>query len=947
MTMNKFRLLYPALASVGLLACLLGSCQKEAEAFETPRQSAENKLTNDEEIPWIAGEAYIKLTQEGLRSIDTLGTSLRSSSLRSFSSGLKLEPIFDISGEYAPAMIREGLHRWYRVTFDKSAKVQEVIDDLDALDAVEFVHGGLEIERQEVSYTPLRSGRRNFPPDYNEGYPQFTTPDPLLRKQWHYQISGTRVYRYEPGSDIGLFGAWPVTTGTPNVIVAIIDSGIDTSHPDLQGSMWTSSEGHHGWNFYNDTSNIDAGFHGTHVGGTVGARSNNGKGIAGVAGGDGSDNSGVRLMSCQIFGPDDRNGNAKVANTGQIAKSFTYAANNGAVIANCSWGYPYIKSEHGNAARYKELYANATKVLSEAINYFVKYAGNDASGKQKPGSPMSGGIVLFASGNDSTRDVEISPAADPAVISVGAIGPEYNVTSYTNIGTWVDILAPGGDITFDDVSRGVLSTVPIRFKDIFLNGEPASKFIYPNQDFEERDYYAYANGTSMATPHVSGIAALMVSHFGKNPGFTNTKLQERLMGAIKARNLYQDNPDLALRGKIGVGYIDASLALREPETQAPEAAQGLNAKEVNYYDATIAWNISADSDAPNDLGSAFAYDIYLSTEEIKTPTGEPTAVGYSHNASVGSELTHRFEELESNTKYYVALVARDRSANKSAAVYTSFTTLENNVPKITNKPEEKVVILETTPYYTYSFKVEDADKHTWTYKVGDLPRGVSLIREGDYLKLTVQVNDNLGTYAIDVLLTDEIQGKNTEKLEYQIVPHQAPSLNKPLHDLYLALGDKPMRIALADLYQVAVGKKLSLLASSSNEAVATATVEGAELIISPVAKGVASIKLVASDESKKSQSSLLVHVTEQSLSPVYAHYPSPAHSYLKILMRQSVPSIEVIVSSMRGQVLIENTLEVSADRREATLSVDRLAPGVYNLIIKSGGTTSKRTFIKN
>lgn len=85
-----------------------------------------------------------------------------------------------------------------------------------------------------------------------------------------------------------------------------MDSGIDVEHPDLKEAMWSDGNGNHGYNFFAESNTLNAGYHGTHVAGTVGARSNNGIGVSGVAGGDGSKDSGVRLMSCQIFGPNKK-----------------------------------------------------------------------------------------------------------------------------------------------------------------------------------------------------------------------------------------------------------------------------------------------------------------------------------------------------------------------------------------------------------------------------------------------------------------------------------------------------------------------------------------------------------------------------------------------------------------------------------------------------------------
>lgn len=944
--MNKFNLLYKAaLVLLFVSGFALGGCHEEAFTNDHAHRVTPDATDGaKQEIPWVPGEAYVKLVEGGSDSASSLSSTLHSSVPLTRSGNLKMEPVFDISGEYAPAMRREGLDRWYKITFDKGIDVQSVIDALKTDESVEIVHGGLQVVQNKLNYTayhePVSATRSGDFPDVNNGYSAFNNADPLLRKQWHYSNEGMRE-GFVQGADINLFEAWEKTTGDSRVVVAIIDSGIDTTHPDLQGSMWKDKDGHYGKNFLDNNYTIDPGFHGTHVGGTVGARSNNGIGVAGVAGGDGNTNTGVRLMSCQIFGPDRPDGTSQAATTDQIAQSFIWAAQNGALIANCSWGFPWNPQKHFNSEDYKNEFAQASTLIQAGIDFFIKYAGNDSNGNPKSESLMSGGVVFFATGNDFARDVEIAPASNPLVIAVGSFTPDFTLARYSNTGTWVDVLAPGG-VVDEHIEKGILSTVPTAFGNIKIGDVMGNKYLYPGQT-----QYAFANGTSMATPHVTGIAALMVSHFGKQGGgFTNKELRKRLLGAIKAQSLEKASKDVALKGKMGVGFIDAGYALSEPEKTAPKKVEEIKVLEANYYDAKISWTVTADEDAVTQ--TAFAYDIYLNDSETAELSNR-TDVVYSHEKKTGESLEYQFKELESDKTYYVSVVARDRSGNRAAAASVRLKTKLNHAPQIMNPFTEKLFILDTRPFYKYSFKVQDQDPdQTWTHEVSNLPKGVTLLRNGENLDLAILVDGQVGTYSFDITLTDNLRGKRVEKVEYEIVKHYAPRLIAEIGDVSFFEDDRPMRIELKDLFEVTPGLgQPKFEVKSNNKEVAEANIDNREVVVTPRKRGTATITIIVDDGQKKSHTTFQVRVTDKSASDVHALYPVPAHSYLKILMRSDVEKVDVTVTSVRGEVLISSTLEVKQKQREATLDIDRLAPGVYNLIVKSERTTSKRTFIKN
>lgn len=369
-----------------------------------------------------------------------------------------MKPVFCIGGPFEKRQREFGLHQWYYLRFEDNVPDFAFTKSTSLPPCIEYWEIPAEKRLESVSFN-----------------------DPFLHEQWHFPENGSVRMAWD-GFD----------AGSEEVIVAVIDGGIDMEHPDLKDAVIPGGEngskcfvdGHEGYV-------IEAHGHGTHVAGIVGAVNNNGEGVCGVAGGsDGK--GGVRLMSCQIFYPTD---SADVY--GGFPEAMQWAAEHGAVIANNSWSYNFATESEAMAG-------GITESDRKAIDYFIKYAGCDNEGEQLPDSPMKGGLVVFAAGNDGWRYGW--PAAYEPVLAVAAVDQNNRRPAYTNYGDWVDICAPGGNM--DEGERyGILSTY---------------------YSVEGGHGYAYSDGTSMACPNVSGVAALIVSNYG-GEGFTADSLRHLLI----------------------------------------------------------------------------------------------------------------------------------------------------------------------------------------------------------------------------------------------------------------------------------------------------------------------------------------------------------------------------------------------------------------------------------
>lgn len=495
--------------------------------------------------------------------------------------------------------------------------------------------------------------------------------DPLLNDQWHYNndghIAGTKV-----GADANVFKAWETgVTGSKDVVVAIIDGGFQVDHPDLKDNVWINTaelngkpgvdddgDGYvddiYGYNFVINSSDINAHSHGTHVAGTVGATNNNGIGVCGVAGGsDGK--GGVKMMVCQVF--DSRASSSAVADFGA---AIVYAADRGASIAQCSWGASVADDED--------------KSVTEAVDYFTKNGGGDK---------MNGGLCIFAAGNNG-EEGNYYPGCLDKVVAVGSMAPDGSVAYYSNRGKWVDVTAPGG-LEDNGQQYGVLSTLP-------------------------NSTYGYNEGTSMACPHVSGIAALILSKYG-NKQFSNETLRTLLTTSVN--DLYTQNPEY--KGLMGSGYIDAYKALQGKEGSVPEAVADFTVT-ASHDNALIEWVIPETEEKSIDHHVIYySTEAFSATDDLNKLNSATVDTKFKYS---GDKMSYEVEGLKASTKYYFAIVAYNRWG-KASAVSPIKEATTNAGPKVQVDQKNLSMTVDATKASTAeaSFNVKNAGEGVLKYQL--------------------------------------------------------------------------------------------------------------------------------------------------------------------------------------------------------------------------------------
>ncbi len=517
---------------------------------------------------------------------------------------VSFERLFPSCGRFEKRTADEGMDRWFIVKYDETLPVSGVAQMLSGCDGVEVVEYSIPTVAASYSVASMpdaadeaaavtgsgdaaagpavksSGSARNLPFPFNESLRS-------QRMQWHYNNPGN-VYANSTvvGADANVYAAWQLCTGNPDVIVAVIDQGVKYDHEDLADNMWVNTKeipgngidddgnGYvddiYGFNFTDNKGELTFSadnMHGTHVAGTIAAVNNNGIGVNGIAGGSGRGD-GVRIMSCETLGASE-SGNSG-GGLGAQVRAIKYAADNGAVICQNSWGYA------SGALSRTDWTKGGYSALAEAIRYFVKYAGMDENGEQE--GPMAGGIVIFAAGNDASGEL-CYPASDKNVVSVAATSWLGTPSYYTNYGKWVSISAPGGDLTLNSTYGGVYST------SIAEDGSSS---------------YAGINGTSMACPHVSGACALAVSlYYGaeKKKGLTCGMLKEALLSSVTPVDPFCGEPYF---GNMGVGSLDTWQLLLAVQKVAPIPDITLGAgeeKSVNladyfYRTDVLVWSVT-------------------------------------------------------------------------------------------------------------------------------------------------------------------------------------------------------------------------------------------------------------------------------------------------------------------------------------------------------------------
>ena len=550
----KQRLLYFIFVLLSL--CTLLSCADDNLMFE-PSQP--------DEQPYAQNELLVKFTPQVADLLSQVSATRSGAVTRSGVENLdrvmeligtyQIERVFPVDEANEDVTRESGLHQWYVVRYSNEYSAEQVSQRLLPLGEVQSIDFNRTIKRAyRGKATPLSKDKLL----QASAVTRSSNNDPLLPLQWHFVNNGDMftsgdAIKSVKDADVQCGKAWERSMGDESVIVAVLDEGVFVEHPDLKNNIWVNpneqkgsmkdNDGngyagdYTGYNFARDIGTItwdnayDSG-HGSHVAGVIAAENRNGIGGGSIAGGMPSI-PGVKIMVCQIF-----SGNMGSSSI-EVARAIKYAADNGAVVLQCSWGYvsgranEYDWGEAGFDSQ--EAWEAGAPLEKDALDYFTHNAGS-------PNGAIDGGIAIFAGGNESAPMAGY-PGASDDYISVAATAADFTPAVYTNYGPGISLSAPGGDQDYyydyvdDEHNYGevgcVLSTLPYHISE---------------------SGYGYMEGTSMACPHVSGVVALGVSYATQlRRHFQASELQQLLIDTATPIDQYMTGKKFYCRYVADIG----------------------------------------------------------------------------------------------------------------------------------------------------------------------------------------------------------------------------------------------------------------------------------------------------------------------------------------------------------------------------------------------------------
>jgi len=533
----------------------------------------------------------------------------------------------------------------YELTFSNKIDIKSVIREYGSLlDTVEYVEPDYKIKICAIQDDDPENNSIPYNGTFNTsaGYPN----DPLFKLQWHLHSSD------EGGIDV--VPAWHISMGE-GAVVAVLDTGVGRlygaeGHPmgpeDLSETCFVQ-----GYNFVaENTETSDSNGHGSHVAGTIAQSTNNGIGVCGVA-------PDACIMPIKVF-----NGRGE-GHVSDIIEGIYYATLYGANIISMSFGMPYPSS-----------------ALKDALSF-----------------AYNNGVTLVAAAGNTGGPELLYPAAYPFVISVGATQYDKTRAFYSSFGPDLDVVAPGGNLHLDQNGDGYRDGI-LQETDIKLRVSCSDTWGIGGWG------YYFLMGTSMACPHVSGVAALLYSMGITDPD----EIRERICST--AIDLGQEGRD----DFYGYGLVNAYRAVQAP--LKPRDPYPNDDEE----DVDLDVNLSVYVEDPNDdtLNISFYCAGFKDLTNRERNENFPFLIGRLNNVTSGSRASVRWSNLSENSAYIWFVIVDDGKTEIKSDIFSFRTKKVNDPPNIPSDPYPSDNLTGVSTKVVLSFNGGDPDiEDNITYKL--------------------------------------------------------------------------------------------------------------------------------------------------------------------------------------------------------------------------------------
>ena len=527
--------------------------------------------------------------------------------------------------------------------------------------------------------------------------------------------------------------------------------------------------------------------------------------------------------------------------------------------------------------------------------------------------PMAGGVTIFAAGNENST--YSYPGMEENLIAVSATGPSGMKASYSNYGEWVDIAAPGGDGGGDG---SVFST-------------------FPNNDF------AGIQGTSMACPHVSGVAALIVSKYG-GPGFTNEHLKERLLKSADEQKLYSSNANFKEGKKLGAGMLDAFAALMPAST--PEAVESFEAVVKSNF-ITVKWNATSTDGLPTSGYRIFWHTADLSGYDPASEGADAVNSIYvnGNGTEAGHEITHTFTANAFDQDIYIRIQAVNTfSAGAALSKQVKVHTQANNAPAF-DPSVDMDISLKSFEKKEFEFHISDPDGHKIeSFEFDGGSEAATYSKNGNKINVSINAAKAVpGTYKAILSATDEYGTTGSLVINYTILPNTPPSVIRDLDNTVLGKGES-ITIDLTEYFKDDDGEKLKYEVVSTESVVTDYGIVDNTFTLSGRTFGKTDITVTASDAQKEDASTTFTVLVRDKSVPADI-YPTQVKKSLYV--RAGVDgTYQLSVIGANGGTVYSNSSVASGPFKEYEIDASNWGTGIYTVVFKDSKSEYKTNIVK-